>query len=642
MSVARASTSPPPFAGLQLPLVRRVVFAAFLAEVGLYLAWRLTVTLPEDASVWPWVFLGAEAYGFVTSLFFYLYVHLPGRKRPYRAPTRSHSVDVFITTYNEDVSIVRTTARAARDMELPHRTWILDDGRRPQMETMAAELGVGYLTRPDNRHYKAGNINAALERTEGELVLILDADHVPRRQLLARTVGHMEDPAVGLVQVPQVFHNLDSFQHMPSPRVNWHEASLFHHRIQNGADRFGTAFSVGTGGLIRRAALEELGGVPTGSVTEDIHMSMHLHAAGYRTVYVDQPLGYLLAPETPLAYHVQRLRWAEGSLQILRRDNPLLKKGLTPFLRLAYLNALIWPLAFVSYLVFFLSPALYLLGGISPMHAPPAVVVPVLAAHLLFQWGVLRLLGAPQAQPLKAEIFRMITLPTVIRSLPRFLWPEGLRFNVTPKGRHSGTPRATWAFLVAMLVLNGAGLVAAATRVLQGSSDPFGLAFSGFFCALFVLVAARALHQVLSKRDGSRLYLVPVSLEVQAWNDGDVFPVRLSGLGAEAADADVSLPMAPGERVELDLSAIGLRDPVVCQVSTQRHDQARLHFQDLSKQQVDRLQRYLYQTALPEHFRTLADVPAGPAPEPVSISASTRPTPTGEHPRPVPARERVA
>jgi cellulose synthase (UDP-forming) len=603
-----------------------VLFAAFLVEIVAYVVWRLVVTMPDEPALWYWVFLGAEVYGFVTSLFFYLYVHGPVQRRQPERPDQVPTIDVFITTYDEDVSIVRTTAQAALDMALPHRTWICDDGRRPEMKAAAEALGVGYLTRPDNRHYKAGNINNALSRTDGELVLILDADHVPRRQLLLSTVGFLDDPEVALVQTPQVFYNLDSFQHMPADGVNWHEASLFHHRIQNGADRFGMAFSVGTGALIRRSALQAIGGVPTGSVTEDIHMSMGLHAAGYRTVYVDQPLGFLLAPETPLAYHVQRLRWAQGSLQILRRDNPLLKRGLGAFQRLAYLNSLVWPLAYLSYLVFFVSPFFYLVLGISPMFAPPEVVVPVLAAHLLFQWGVLRLLAAPHAQPFKAEIYRMITLPTALRALPRFLWPDGLRFNVTPKGRHSGAPWATSLFLVAMLVFNALGVGAAGVRVGVGMGDPLGIAFAGSFCVLFVAVATAALRQVAVKRDGHRHYAVPVSLTASAWKGASKRAATVFGLCCEVADVRLEHPVAVGDALELNLSGIGLPKPLEAVVRSvgPASNEARVALVGVDQEAADRLEHFLYQTALPALLGEMVDVPPGPAPELVGVLSLSR------------------
>src|SRR5688572_15101213 len=176
-----------------------------------YLTYRLAFTL-DGASPWASIpLLLAEVVGFASSIVFYALI---GGRRPQEAARpapRYFSVDVLIATYNEDVALVRKTALAARDMEYPHQTFICDDGRRPEMAALARELGIGYLTRPDNRHYKAGNLNHALAQTHGEVVAILDADHVPTARFLARLLGHFDDPSVALVQVPQLYYNIDSF-----------------------------------------------------------------------------------------------------------------------------------------------------------------------------------------------------------------------------------------------------------------------------------------------------------------------------------------------------------------------------------------------------------------------------------------------
>ncbi|MBI3551614.1 MAG: glycosyltransferase [Elusimicrobia bacterium] len=277
---------------LQKPAIRRAIFAAYSLFTCGYLFWRVVFTWNQEHPLYSGIFLIAEIACILSSFLFYVLV-LERREREPVAPRAGLTVDVLIATYNEDVALLRRTAVAARDMRYAHRTYLCDDGRRSEVESLARELGIGYITRPSNEHFKAGNLNNALARTSGDFVMVLDADHIPRENFLDKVLGHFRDPQTALVQTPQVYYNIDSFQHSVSARRRrfWHEAAVFHHAMQPGADRFNAAFFIGTGAVLRRSALDKIGGFATGSITEDIHTSMRLHAAGYQSAYVDEALG---------------------------------------------------------------------------------------------------------------------------------------------------------------------------------------------------------------------------------------------------------------------------------------------------------------------------------------------------------------
>src|SRR5437764_1590251 len=282
-----------------MAFLRRPALARFLCllAVGVnvyYLTWRLLDTFNPHALWLSALLWGGEAYGLVILA---LHIFLtwdtrvlergfglgPGEdlSQAVLDPPGPHSVDVFVPTYDESVGLLRKTVIAAREMRLPHRTWVLDDGRRSEVRQMCEELGVGYLTRSSNEHAKAGNINAALARTDGEFVVVLDADFVALPQLLERTLGHFErDGKLAFVQLPQTFYNVDSIQHVDrGSRSSWHEQSLFYDVIQPGKNRWNAAFWCGSPAVIRRAALESVGGAATSTITEDILTSMRLHAA---------------------------------------------------------------------------------------------------------------------------------------------------------------------------------------------------------------------------------------------------------------------------------------------------------------------------------------------------------------------------
>ncbi|MES2366975.1 MAG: cellulose synthase catalytic subunit [Pseudomonadota bacterium] len=228
---------------------------------------------------------------------------------------RGLSVDVFIPTFNEPVQLVRRTLLATIHMDYPHETWLLDDGNRPEMASLAEDLGVRYLARERNTDAKAGNLNNALANSSAEFVAVFDADHAPQQNFLTHTLGYFNDPAVAFVQTPQDFFNLDSYQHRQQTRKHtvWTEQSLFFRVIQRGKDYWNAAFFCGSCATLRRSALEKIGGFATGTVTEDLHTSIRLHKQGFKSVYHAEPLAFGIAPSSVVPFLQQRIRWGQGA-----------------------------------------------------------------------------------------------------------------------------------------------------------------------------------------------------------------------------------------------------------------------------------------------------------------------------------------
>ena len=222
-----------------------------------YLAWRVMVSGRGAPLALFLVLLAAELFGWLNlALYVFLAWSVPRSRQPalsYPIP----SIDVFVCTYDESLNVLEATLTGCRALRLPHTTYLLDDGRRPEVEALAARLGIRYITRDDNRHAKAGNINHALRSTHGELILFLDADHVPMPCILESLAGDFRDPQLALVQTPHDFSNRDSVQHT---RVARHEQTLFFEVIAPGKDRHNAIFWCGSATLMRRAALEEVGG----------------------------------------------------------------------------------------------------------------------------------------------------------------------------------------------------------------------------------------------------------------------------------------------------------------------------------------------------------------------------------------------
>ncbi|MGH8993923.1 MAG: glycosyltransferase family 2 protein, partial [Acidimicrobiia bacterium] len=259
----------------------RAIAVAALAMSAVYLVWRAAFTL--NMSAWwlsiPQLLLEVHA---ATGLALFTFSLWDIDSVPPAAPglTPPGRIAVLIPTYNESIDVLLPTVAAAAALEPAHETWVLDDGNRPAVRRLAAELGVHYLARTDRSGAKAGNVNNALTVIEADFVAILDADHVAGRNFLTHTLGYFADPEVAFVQTPQDFYNVDSFEH-ESRRRGWRgggsarhvfsEQALFYRVLQPGKNRWRAAFWCGTGAVVRVEALRQVGGVATETVTEDIH-----------------------------------------------------------------------------------------------------------------------------------------------------------------------------------------------------------------------------------------------------------------------------------------------------------------------------------------------------------------------------------
>ncbi len=216
------------------------------------------------------------------------------------------TVDVFIPTYNEPLSVVRPTVLAAMALDWPadrFKVYLLDDGRREEFRAFAAEVGCSSIIRPpDNHHAKAGNLNHALQKTDGELVAIFDCDHLPTRSFLKTAVGWFQrDPKCAMLQTPHHFFSPDPFErNLGTFRRVPNEGALFYGLIQDGNDFWNATFFCGSCAVIRREPLMEVGGIAVETVTEDAHTALKLHRRGYATAYIDEAQAAGLATESLL------------------------------------------------------------------------------------------------------------------------------------------------------------------------------------------------------------------------------------------------------------------------------------------------------------------------------------------------------
>lgn len=376
----------------RIPVLALVVLS-LLASLR-YMYWRLTETLDFDNwldSLLGYGLVVAEFYTLIVIVLGYVQTAWPLQRKPVILPRDTSAwptVDVFIPSYNEALSIVKLSIFAAQAIDWPAeklRVYVLDDGRREDFREFCEQIGVGYVTRDNNRHAKAGNLNEALKVTDGEYIAMFDADHVPTRSFLQIAMGwFLKDPKLAMLQTPHFFFspdpfekNLDTFRSVPN------EGELFYGLLQDGNDLWNATFFCGSCAVLRRSSLLEIGGVATETVTEDAHTALKLNRAGYNTAYLAIPQAAGLATESLSRHVAQRIRWARGMAQIFRTDNPLLGKGLSIGQRLCYANAMLHFFYGLPRLVFLTAPLAYLLFGAEIMHASALMITAYVIPHIL-------------------------------------------------------------------------------------------------------------------------------------------------------------------------------------------------------------------------------------------------------------------
>jgi cellulose synthase (UDP-forming) len=536
-------------------------------------------------------------------------------------------VDIYIPTYNEDVEIVRKTTLCALAIDYPadkKRVYVLDDGRaekykarREELRQMCEELGATMMTRDNNEHAKAGNINTAFKRTEGDLVLILDCDHMPVKHLLMHTVGFFFNPKVAFVQTPHWFYNPDPFERNLLTRGKIPVGNeLFYKVLQKGNDFWNAAFFCGSAAVIRKEYALQIGGIATETVTEDCHTAFRLHSLGYESVYYDKIMVAGLAPEKFSAYVGQQVRWARGMAQILRIENPLInrKLNLTIPQRICYFSATSHFFYGYPRLMYAIAPPLFLLFGINSVrglgletlfYALPHIILSMQTNHIPYKhvrfsfWN---------------EIFEFaMSFQAGIVTLLALVNPTLGSFNVTDKGL-TVTKRSfdfdSVRYLVIISAIAAASLLAVPFWLILSPEDTQAVLINAFWCIfnLFLLLAACLV--AFEQPQLRRAHRLPRKLTAiihshnQSWT-GQTVDVSESG-------AQILLdewPNIPDEvKVELvgDYGARALMNGKVIRAIATSKLQARLFidFVEPTRSQIDDLTLVIYSDVLEWYSQT--------------------------------------
>ncbi|MDG4649219.1 UDP-forming cellulose synthase catalytic subunit [Roseibacterium sp. SDUM158017] len=566
------------------PFTRKSLLArlALLAVASLlvlrYWIWRLLETLPSvDAPLSlaaALLLFAVETYA-IAIFFLTAFINADPRTRP--MPKRVHAdklptVDVLVPSYNEPSEMLSVTLSAAKHIYYPReklRVVLCDDGgtdqrcnhsdpkiaeaaraRRAELQKLCRELDVIYSTRARNEHAKAGNMSAALSRLDGELVVVFDADHVPSRDFLARTVGYfVENPRLFLVQTPHFFLNSDPIErNLGLAATCPAENEMFYTDIHRGLDRWKGAFFCGSAALLRRKALNEAGGFSGETITEDAETALDIHARGWESLYVNRAMIAGLQPETFASFIQQRGRWATGMIQMLLLKNPLFRPGLKLAQRLCYINSMsfwLFPLVRLSFMII---PLFYLFFGLEIFVATGQEVLAYAISYLVVSFMVQNALFARVRWPLISEVYEVAQAPYLATQIFKtILRPRAAKFAVTAKDETLAEDFISpiYAPLLILFLIMAAGVAAAGLRWFAFPGDRGVIAIVGAWAVFNLLLTSLALRSVAEKQQRRSVPRVAMDVPATAWRpnaDG-----RGPDLSARISDASTS-----GLRLELE------------------------------------------------------------------------------------------
>ncbi len=453
---------------------RIVLFAVCFLLAARYLFWRATETvaplgLTLDCLA-SWSLLAFEAVALTGSLSAFVIL---SRTRDRAAevvahlswwePTPPPRVAILIATYNEDEEVLERTIVGALALRHPNKEVIvLDDGKRDWLRDFCAQRGVGYMTRPDNQGAKAGNMNNALRVLDGrtdppEFVAILDADFVPHRGFISRTLALFHDPTVGLVQTPQHFFNADPIQHnLGLSRSYPDEQRFFFDHMQPARDAWGIAFCCGTSSVARFSALKDIGWFPTDSVTEDFMITLVLQDAGWKTVYLNEALTEGLAPEGLKEYVTQRARWCLGMMQIARSHfGPLSRNNLRLRDRWSVVDSVLyWTSTFPFRMAALVYPLLYWFANIVVVDAAVPDVIRYFGTYYVWILITLNFVTRGVVMPILTDVSQLLgALPISRAAFVGLIRPTGHPFRVTAKGGDRSRVTVQWYLMAPFLVV---------------------------------------------------------------------------------------------------------------------------------------------------------------------------------------------
>lgn len=557
---------------------RRCAIAVLALLSAHYLSWRATATLnlsSPAATALSLLLLTAEAtllgHGLL-QLALAWWPEPPVAEEAERAAERLDQalrqgisvplVEVLVPTCGEPEALVEQSLRACLSLDYPRfRVWLLDDAQRPELARLCRRLGCRYLSRSDRRHAKAGNLNQALPRLEGELLAVFDADVVPQRPFLRRTVGLFSDGQVALVQTPQCYRTADPvIRNLGLERWLMPDEEYFYRWIEPTRQAVGAVVCAGTSFLVRRTALQQVGGFETGTSSEDLATGIRLSAAGHRVLYLNDKLSAGLAPPSLMAMARQRSRWASGTLQTLRTGaNPLRIAGLTPLQRLAFLEGILHWCNVVPQLVLLVMPLSYGLLGVPPLLLRDQGLISTALPLLLAQVLLVRWFSHEARSALMPELYRWVFLAPLLRAVLTTVLGRPRLFRVTPKSLDAGAGGPALPLLLPLLLLLALQLAnVAQVLVGQGPSPALPLAWSGLAIVMLLAALRTCWDRIPAAQADQDVWFAPLRLTVELSQGDACWRARVLTISERGVELHGQAgPRASDQPIRLQAQALG-------------------------------------------------------------------------------------
>lgn len=583
-----------------------------------YLAWRFFNAFDLDADVNFYLRMLSfvvELLVYTNSLLFFVQTALPTERsgeadlaeKAVLSGEYLPTVDIFIPTYNEDVHMLRRTVLACQSIDYPNKTiYLLDDTRRPHVRSLAEELGCNYCDRPDNKGAKAGNMNNGLKAAKSELVAVFDADFVPAKNFLSRTVGFFRDERTAIVQTPQVFYNPDIVQrNLGVERQVPNEEDLFFRVVQSGRDFWNASICHGTSFVIRRSALDQINGFPMETITEDFFTGIKTQSLGYRLKYLNEPLSAGDSAINTDNYISQRLRWAQGTFQVLfTRTNPMLIPGLNLMQRIIYSSSILYWLTGLCNSILLTMPLLFLYFDFSPVRCSVSESVqywlPYYAfAAIAFSWFV-----KGRRSFFWSDVYApMLAVPLTITFIKTLLNPFGTGFRVTAKSSGKDSLQISWLVLyplLAFFLLYVGGLTyfwAKTGSISDLESAPTMIIWSVYNSILLFL----SIQLCINVKQRRKSVHTPCELEAQLKCDGKEVAVTVQDLCEGGARIKFGEPQkgrhavrSASGRILLDIPSIGIYEMPINHIRITKSTEAGLAFDATSTEQQRKLVEFVY------------------------------------------------
>src|SRR5213076_1103015 len=284
--------------------------------------------------------IGLSAYGI--HRYFIIYLYLKNRKRapvPARYFEQLPKVTIQLPIFNE-VYVAERLLRSVSELDYPRellQIQVLDDSTDETREITAScaeELqqrgfNVQRIHRLDRTGFKAGALAIGLEAAEGEFVCILDADFVPRPDLLQRTIHFFTDPKVGMIQT-RWGHLNRGYSLLTRVQAMFLDGHLL--LEQTARSRSGRFFNFnGTAGLWRKTCIEEAGGWHHDTLTEDLDLSYRAQLVGWKFIFLADVVTPAELPVDMNGFKSQQHRWTKGSVQTCKKLLPSIWRSRLPF-----------------------------------------------------------------------------------------------------------------------------------------------------------------------------------------------------------------------------------------------------------------------------------------------------------------------